>query len=215
MKKATKFDAKVMLATVGVAAAGLLAAQAQDSTATGNGTTAGTGSSSVTENRNNPSMDQTGTSSSATSDGIMRINKCSKLIGTDVQNQQGDKLGKIEDVVVDLHNGKVSYCVLEVEHSLFSTPKYLAVPLSAFQPSANGSDLILNADKDKVAQAQGFDRNNWPSVNSPSWGAQPFWQQSPSTSSGYNSTSRGTPSSQYNNSQNNSSSTGTSTPTGR
>ncbi|MGO8699903.1 MAG: PRC-barrel domain-containing protein [Limisphaerales bacterium] len=209
MKRAIKFDAKVALATVCVAAAGLLAAQAQDSTATGNGASTGTGSSSITENRNNPGMDQTGTSSSATSDGIMKMNKCSKLIGTDVQNQQGDKLGKIEDVVVDLNNGKVSYCVLEVEHSLFSTPKYLAVPLSAFQPSASGSDLILNADKDKVAQAQGFDRNNWPSPNSPSWGAQPFWQQpsSRSTSGGYNS--------QYHNSQNNSSSTGAPAPTGR
>jgi sporulation protein YlmC with PRC-barrel domain len=211
MKNARKFDAKVMMATVCVAAAGLLSAQAQDNTAPGNGTTTGTGSSSITDNRNNPPMDQSGTSSSTTSDGITKVNKCSNLIGTHVENQQGDRLGKIEDVVVDFNSGKVSYCVLEVEHSLFSTPKYLAVPLSAFQPNANGSDLILNADKDKVAQAQGFDRNNWPAPNSPSWGAQPFWQQSSSPAGRYNSTSPGTPSSQYNNNN----SHGTPTPTGR
>ena len=36
--------------------------------------------------------------------------------------------------------------------------------------------MILDADKDKVANAQGFDRNNWPSTTNPVWGAQPFWQ---------------------------------------
>ena len=109
----------------------------------------------------------------------MRMNKCSLLIGTTVENPQGEKLGKIEEVVVDLDNGRVSYCVLNVEHKLFATPKYLAVPLAAFRPSDDNSLLILNADKDKVAQAQGFDRDNWPSVSNPVWGAQPFWQTTP------------------------------------
>ncbi|HEY3860280.1 MAG TPA: PRC-barrel domain-containing protein [Verrucomicrobiae bacterium] len=108
-----------------------------------------------------------------------KLNKCSELIGSRVENDQGDKLGKVEEVVVDLNNGKVSYCVMSVEHSLFSTPKYLAVPLAAFKPSQDGSHLILNADKNKVAQAQGFDRNNWPSVSNPVWGAQPFWETTP------------------------------------
>jgi hypothetical protein len=73
----------------------------------------------------------------------------------------------------------VSYCVLRVEHGISATPKYLAVPLAALQPAADGQRVILNADKDKVAQAQGFDRHNWPSVSNPAWGAQPVWQTVP------------------------------------
>jgi hypothetical protein len=78
--------------------------------------------------------------------------------------------------VVDFDDSRVAYCVLSVEHKLFATPKYLAVPLAALRSSSDGSRLSLNADKDKVAQAQGFDRDNWPSVINPAWGAQPFWQ---------------------------------------
>ena len=25
--------------------------------------------------------------------------------------------------------------------------------------------------------APGFDKNNWPAINNPSWGAEPFWQK--------------------------------------
>jgi sporulation protein YlmC with PRC-barrel domain len=119
------------------------------------------------------------TETTAASDQPQRINKCSQLIGTAVENPQGDRLGKIDEVVVDFDKARVSYCVLSVERGMFAKPKYLAVPLAALQPSADGDRLILNADKDKVAQAQGFDRDNWPSVTNPAWGAQPFWQSAP------------------------------------
>ena len=51
------------------------------------------------------------------------------------------------------------------------------MPLTALTASADQKHLILNADKAKVEAAMGFDRNNWPSVNNPSWGAEPFWQK--------------------------------------
>ncbi len=108
-----------------------------------------------------------------------KMSKCSNLIGSKVQNAQGETLGKISDIVLDLNSGRVSYCVLDVAHKISATPKYLAVPIAAFQCSADETHLILNADKDKVAQAQGFDRNNWPVANNPAWGAQPFWQDVP------------------------------------
>ena len=117
--------------------------------------------------------------SMAIPDQPIKINKCSALIGSRVENPQGEKLGKIEELVVDFDTGRVSYCVLGVSHGLLSTTKYLAVPLAAFKPSADGTCLILNADKDKVAQAKGFDRDSWPSVTNPAWGAEPFWQSAP------------------------------------
>jgi sporulation protein YlmC with PRC-barrel domain len=163
MKNATKLNSKLVVATLCVAAAGFLAAQTPDAPITGN--------------RNSQPQQQTETTPAP--DQPMKMNKCSQLIGTAVENPQGDKLGKIEDVVLDFDHGRVSYCVLSVEHGIFATSKYLAVPLAALRPSADGDRLILNADKDKVAQAQGFDRNNWPSVTNPAWGAQPFWQAAP------------------------------------
>ena len=104
----------------------------------------------------------------------MKANKATGLIGMPVKNQNDEKLGEIEDLVVDLQSGKVSYAVLDAGGVL--KDKLFAVPLSAFTSSADHSYLILHADKSKMETAQGFDKNSWPSVSNPSWGADTFWQ---------------------------------------
>src|ERR1051326_7963188 len=43
---------------------------------------------------------------------------------------------------------------------IVSSHKLHAVPLRAFQPDFAGTALILNADKDKLARSEGFDKNN-------------------------------------------------------
>ena len=121
------------------------------------------------------------TTSATASAQVMKVNKASQLVGMTVKNQQGEKLGKIDDVVIDLAGEKVAYCVLSVSQGAFSADKLHAVPLRAFQTSADGTHLMLNADKEKLAQAEGFNKDNWPSPSNPSWGAQPFWQENNST----------------------------------
>lgn len=108
-----------------------------------------------------------------------RYNKASGLIGMDVENEKGEHLGHITDIVFDLKNDRVSYVVMTTSPkvTLGIDEKLLAVPLSAFTTSSNDKRLILNADKSKVEAAVGFNKNNWPDVGNPSWGAQPFWQQ--------------------------------------
>jgi len=104
-------------------------------------------------------------------------NKASKLIGMNVQNQSGEKLGTIQDIVIDLQGDRIAYCVLAVDPGILKTEKLHAVPLRAFRASSDGNALVLNADKDKLAKAEGFDRNSWPSAMKREWGAQPFWQE--------------------------------------
>jgi sporulation protein YlmC with PRC-barrel domain len=104
----------------------------------------------------------------------------------EVKNPQGDRLGKIEDVVLDLTKDRVAYVVLATSRGPFSAAKYHAVPLKAFQPSSDGKNLILNADKDKVANAEGFSKDAWPSPSNPTWGAQPFWQENENPNSNLN-----------------------------
>jgi len=99
--------------------------------------------------------------------------RCSQLIGARVENQNGEKLGTIADVVVSVGNERVSYCVLKVKHGILSKARLVEVPLAAFQPSADGSYLILNASKANLASAKGFDPNMWPAAINPVWGAEP------------------------------------------
>lgn len=113
----------------------------------------------------------------------LKANRASGLIGMQVKNQEGEQLGKIKDIVFDLTGDRVSYLVLANREGLLGAEKFHAVPMRAFLASPDGTYLILHADKEKLARAEGFDHNNWPSVTSPSWGAEPFWQETttPST----------------------------------
>jgi sporulation protein YlmC with PRC-barrel domain len=105
-------------------------------------------------------------------------NKASGLLGMEVRNQNGERLGHIKDLVIDWKTEQVSYAVIRAEPKglLGTNEKLLAVPLAALAVSSDQKYLILNADKSKVSAAMGFAPNNWPSVNNPSWGAEPFWQ---------------------------------------
>jgi sporulation protein YlmC with PRC-barrel domain len=120
-------------------------------------------------------------------------NKAGSLIGMKVINPQGQVLGTIKDLVVDLQSEQVSYAVLAQGGFLGSKQKFHAVPLSALRP-ANADQLgsltwpamsyprlVLNADKKSLDLAQGFPANQWPSVSNPSWGAEPIWKDSSAT----------------------------------
>ena len=110
------------------------------------------------------------------------FNKASKLIGMQVKNEQGETLGDIKDVVIDIEKGSVSYVVLSAGGVLGVGDKLLAVPLTAFKQTPTtieGDDkdthLVLQADKNSISRAEGIGEN-WPSVQNPTFGATPFWQ---------------------------------------
>jgi sporulation protein YlmC with PRC-barrel domain len=113
-----------------------------------------------------------------------RANKASNILGMKVRNQNNQYLGRIKDLVIDWKTEQVAYAVLSTggSYPFGQGAKLLAVPLTALTASTDQKHLVLNADKSKVETAMGFDPNNWPSVNNPSWGAQPFWQRESTTS---------------------------------
>jgi len=111
----------------------------------------------------------------------LKINKGSSLIGTTVKNQQGETLGKVSDLVIDFSTERVTYVVLDSAPGVLTAQKLHAVPLRAFQPDAEGTSLILNAEKAKLDRAPGFAKDNWPVVAAPAWGAEPFWKNTQGT----------------------------------
>jgi sporulation protein YlmC with PRC-barrel domain len=119
---------------------------------------------------------------------VLEINKSSTLIGATVKNQQGEKLGKIRDLVIDLNSERVAYAVLGSPGMFFSAEKLQAVPLRALQPDATGTSLILNASKENLASSPGFDKANWPEVGTAVWGAEPFWKENQRTNGTYQAT---------------------------
>lgn len=97
------------------------------------------------------------------------------LIGMKVVSQQGDSLGKIEDIVVH-PGGMPSHAVLSFGGWLGMGDKLFAMPwsvLRAVEPDTakEGSELslVLQLDKERLKTAPGFDQKNWPSMASADW----------------------------------------------
>jgi sporulation protein YlmC with PRC-barrel domain len=73
----------------------------------------------------------------------------SRLIGQDVINQQGEKLGKIRNLAIG-SNGQVTYAVLGVGGIVGVGEKDIAVPFNQLQISSDQTRITLNVSKDKV-----------------------------------------------------------------
>jgi sporulation protein YlmC with PRC-barrel domain len=110
----------------------------------------------------------------------------SSLIGDDVVNQQGEKLGSVKDIMIDLERGAISYTVLETGEFLGMGGKYFAVPFNAYKVDGNNKRLILNASKEQFKNDEGFEKNNWPDFSSQAFGERthrnfgttPYWERS-------------------------------------
>jgi sporulation protein YlmC with PRC-barrel domain len=88
--------------------------------------------------------------------------RASKIIGKNVENAQGENLGKIQDLILDIGNQRVHYAVLSFGGVLGLGDKLFAYPISTFKSRAEGDKLVLNVDKEKLKNAPGFDKNKWP-----------------------------------------------------
>src|SRR5690606_37877988 len=79
----------------------------------------------------------------------------------DVENPQGESIGEIEDLVVDVDAGRVLFAVLEIEGIPELRGKRVAFPIGDFAPG-DGGKLVLDVARDKLRQAKAFDNTAWP-----------------------------------------------------
>jgi sporulation protein YlmC with PRC-barrel domain len=90
----------------------------------------------------------------------------STVIGDEVCNQQGEHLGKIKDIMLDINEGKIDYVVMEFGGFLGIGEKYFAVPFKALVIDTEHHAFILNQSREVLENAPGFDKDHWPETNS-------------------------------------------------
>src|SRR5207302_2646602 len=90
--------------------------------------------------------------------GIGRADKASNIIGTAVVNPSGDKLGKVDDLGVDVSSSRISYVVLSSGGILGIGDKLIAIPPGRFKFSDDAKQLVLNSTKEKLEAAPQFER---------------------------------------------------------
>lgn len=113
-----------------------------------------------------------------------RVLSASTLAGDPVVNSAGEKLGKIEEFMIDLENGRLAYSVLSFGGFLGMGGKLFAIPWKALSLDTEKHEFVLNVDKEILEKAPGFDKDNWPDFADRSWGSgihkyygyQPYWE---------------------------------------
>ena len=71
-----------------------------------------------------------------------QANRASGLLGMEVRNQKGERLGHVKDLVIDWKTEQVSYAVISaVSTAAPGIDKLLAVPLAALALSRSGSTM--------------------------------------------------------------------------
>ena len=91
------------------------------------------------------------------------------LIGDPVVNRNGESLGKIEDLMIEPERSRVSYAVLSFGGFLGMGNKLFAVPLQAMRLSREEKTFVLDVDKERLKNAPGFDKDQWPDFADPAY----------------------------------------------
>ena len=103
---------------------------------------------------------------------VIRTMPSKKVVGSNIQNTKGEKVGSIDDLVIDLQSGKVRYVAVAVGGVLGVGEKLFAVPFEEFKTAHDTSNnilFVLDISKERLENAPGFDKNHWPDFASPEW----------------------------------------------
>ncbi len=101
--------------------------------------------------------------------GVTTMARGSALKGLRVRNMEGEELGKIGEMMIELETGKIAYAVLFFGGVLGLASKLFAVPWNALGIDFTNREFILNIPKKRLEEAPGFDKDNWPGVEGGDW----------------------------------------------
>jgi hypothetical protein len=95
--------------------------------------------------------------------------RASKLMGMAVKNRQDEKLGDVDNLLVDLAAGRIVAVVVSSGGFLGMADALSAVPPTALSFNPERDTLLLNTSKEALASAPHFKANQWPDFSQASY----------------------------------------------
>lgn len=89
--------------------------------------------------------------------------------GAEVVNPNGEKLGKISELIVDYRSGVTPYAVVSFGGVLGINRESVAVPMESFVGDAEEERFVLGTTKAQLEHAPDFDPKKWDSLHDESW----------------------------------------------
>lgn len=91
------------------------------------------------------------------------------IVGTKVVNRQNEDLGRVEEVVIDVINGRIAFLVLSFGGFLGVGEKLYAVPWKALHYEKEQQVYVLNVRPEQIESAPGFEKEFWPAFTDERW----------------------------------------------
>ena len=113
-----------------------------------------------------------------------RIMAADTLVGNKVRDIDGDELGIVEHVMLDVPGGRIAYAVLSFGGIMGMGGKLFAIPWQALTLDTEDKCFLLKVSKERLKRAPGFDKDHWPSIADGQWAveihtyydAKPYWE---------------------------------------
>lgn len=102
----------------------------------------------------------------ASNDGFMSMGS---IIGDSVRTSHGEKIGQLEEFIFDAISGHVGFAILSFTGNLGLGDRLFVIPWQRLQVDTGNRCLIIDMEKDALAFAPGFGRDNWPDIGDPVW----------------------------------------------
>jgi sporulation protein YlmC with PRC-barrel domain len=105
------------------------------------------------------------------------------VMGSDVVDRHGQRIGELRDIMLDLSTGRIAYAVIALE-SRAKIGHLIVVPWNAVHPDHDMQRLRINAHADWIERAPSVQRGHTPDRFVQDWGAfihnyfgtRPYWK---------------------------------------
>ena len=100
---------------------------------------------------------------------LSQVQKASKIMGTTVKNQQNEKLGKVDNMLVDVQSGRIVAVVVSSGGFLGMGDELSPVPPTALHYNAERDTLQLDTTKELLKAAPHYQASQWPDFSEPTY----------------------------------------------
>jgi sporulation protein YlmC with PRC-barrel domain len=116
--------------------------------------------------------------------GMRGIVGSSDIIGIDVVDSHEEYVGKLADVLLDIHSGRIAYGVILLDRAPRWSGRSIAVPWNAMHLDYTSERLCVHAVRDWIQRAPSMQPDDMPSLLDRDcaimihsyFGARPYWE---------------------------------------
>jgi len=111
---------------------------------------------------------------SANAGSFHNVHKADDVVGMKVRNVSNEEVGKVENVIIDLPAGRVLYVIFAPDRNMDAGDNLYAFPPNAFTLGGDQKTLVTDINKERLAGAPHFTKNNWPNLSDSTWATQVY-----------------------------------------